>query len=125
MGFEYSISGKWLELLKQIAPGMTRAAVLWDPAIAAGIGQVAVIQSVAPSLAVDVSPVDLRDIGEAERAIAAFAAEPNGGLVVPASGLAAVHSAQIIALAAKHKLPAVYSNRVFAANGGLISYGAD
>jgi putative ABC transport system substrate-binding protein len=125
MQFEYSLSGKWLELLKQIAPGMTRAAVLWDPAIAAGIGQFAVIQSVAPSLAMDVSPIDLRDIAEAERAIAAFAGEPRGGLIVTASGLAAAHRDRIIALAARNKLPAIYNNRIFITRGGLISYGAD
>ena len=117
------MSGKWLELLKQIAPGVTRAAVLWDPAIPAGIGQFAVIQSVAPSLAIDVTPIDLRDIGEAARDIALFAGEPNCGLIVPASGLAAAHRDRIIALAARHKLPAVYNNRIFVTGGGLISYG--
>jgi putative ABC transport system substrate-binding protein len=125
MAFEYGLSGKWVELLRQIAPGMTRAAVLWDPGIAAGIGQFAVIQSVAPSLAMDVSPVDLRDTGEAERAIAAFAGEPNGGLIVTASALTALHRDRIIAMAARNKLPAVYNNRNFVASGGLISYGAD
>ena len=123
MQFEYSISGKWLELLKQIAPGVTRAAVLRDPAITAGIGQFAVIQSVAPSLGVEVSPVNVRDAGEIERAVAAFARSSNGGLIVTASALAVVHRDLIITLAARHKLPAVYSNRFFVAAGGLISYG--
>ena len=111
MQFEYSLSGKWLELLKQIAPGVTRAAVLRDPAIAAGIGQFAVIQSVAPSLGVEVSPVNVRDAGEIERAVAAFARSSNGGLIVTASALAIVHRDLIITLAARHKLPAVYSDR--------------
>ena len=108
--FEYGISGKWLELLKQIAPGVTRAAVLRDPAIAAGIGQFAAIQAVAPSLGVELSPVDVRDAGEIERAVTAFARVPNGGLIVTASALAAVHRDLIVALAARHKLPAVYSH---------------
>ena len=119
------MSGKWLELLKEIAPGVTRAAVLRDPAIAAGIGQFGVIQAVAPSLGVEVSPVNVRDAGEIERAVAAFARSPNGGLIVTASALAAVHRDLIITLAARHKLPAVYSRRFFVAAGGLISYGPD
>ena len=123
--FEYSMSGKWLELLKQIAPGVTRAAVLRDPAIAAGTGQFGVIQAVAPSLGVEVSPVNVRDAGEIERAVAAFARAPNGGLIVTASALAALHRDLIIALAARHKLPAVYFERYFVAAGGLISYGPD
>ena len=109
MPFEYGMSGKWLELLKEIAPGVTRAAVLRDPAITAGIGQFGAIQSVAPSLGVEVSPVNVRDAGEIERAVAAFARSPNGGLIVTASALAAVHRDLIITLAARHKLPAVYS----------------
>jgi putative tryptophan/tyrosine transport system substrate-binding protein len=125
MQFEYSLSGKWLELLKQIAPGVTRAAVLWDPAITAGIGQFAIIQSVAPSLGVELSPVSVRDAGEIERAIAAFARISNGGLIVTASALSVVHREQIITLAARHKLPAVYFTRFFVTGGGLISYGAD
>jgi putative ABC transport system substrate-binding protein len=125
MQFEYSLSGKWLELLKQIAPNVTRAAVLRDPAITAGIGQFAVIQSVAPSVGVDVSPVDVRDAGEIERAIAAFAREPNGGLILTASALSFVHRALIVALAARYNLPAVYWDRTPVAGGGLISYGAD
>jgi putative ABC transport system substrate-binding protein len=120
--FEYSLSGKWLELLKQIAPGVTRAAVLWDPAITAGIGQFAVIQSVAPSLGVEVRPVNVRDAPEIERAVAAFARSPNGGLIVTASALALVHRDLIVTLAAR---PAVYYTRFFVAGGGLISYGAD
>ena len=125
MAFEYSLSGKWLELLKQIAPGVTRAAVLRDPAIAAGIGQFGAIQAVAPSLGVEVSPVNVRDAGEIERAVAAFARSPNGGLIVTASALANVHRDLIITLAARHKLPAVYFERYFVAAGGLISYGPD
>jgi putative ABC transport system substrate-binding protein len=125
MQFEYGLSGKWLELLKEIAPGLTRAIVLWDPAITAGIGQFAIIQSVATSAGVDVKPVNVRDAGEIERAITAFARSPNGGLIVTASALSLVHRDLIIALAARHKLPAVYFERGFVANGGLISYGAD
>ena len=125
MTFEYSMSGKWLELLKQIAPGVTRAAVLRDPAKPAGTGQFAVIQAVAPSLGVEVSPVNVRDAGEIERAVAAFARAPNGGLIVTASAAAIVHRDLIITLAARHKLPAVYSERFFVAAGGLISYGPD
>jgi putative ABC transport system substrate-binding protein len=125
MQFEYGLSGKWLELLKEIAPGLTRAIVLWDPAITAGIGQFAIIQSVATSAGVDVRPVNERDAGEIERAITAFARSPNGGLIVTASALSLVHRDLIIALAARHKLPAVYFERGFVANGGLISYGAD
>ena len=123
--FEYSLSGKWLELLKEIAPGVTRAAVLRDSAITSGVGQFAVIQSVASAAGVDVSPVNLRDAGEIERAVAAFARVPNGGLVVTASALTLVHSQLIITLAARHKLPAVYPRRLYVANGGLISYGFD
>ena len=119
------MSAKWLELLKQIAPGVTRAAVLRDPAITAGIGQFAAIQSVAPSLGVELSPVNVRDAGEIERAITAFARASNGGLIVTASALAIVHRDLIITLAARHKLPAVYPYRYFVAGGGLISYGPD
>jgi putative tryptophan/tyrosine transport system substrate-binding protein len=125
MQFEYSLSGKWLELLKQIAPGVTRAAVLWDPAITAGIGQFAVIQSVAPSLGVEVIPINVRDATEIERAVTAFARSSNGGLIVTASALSVVHRELIITLAARHKLPAVYFTRFFVTGGGLISYGAD
>jgi putative tryptophan/tyrosine transport system substrate-binding protein len=125
MQFEYSLSGKWVELLKQIAPQTTRAAVLWDPAITAGIGQFAVIQSVAPAVGVEVSPINVRDAGEIERRVTAFARSPNGGLIVPASALSAFHRDLIIALAARNKLPAVYFGRRSVADGGLISYGAD
>ena len=110
MQFEYGLSGKWLELLKEISPSLTRAIVLWDPAITAGIGQFALIQSVATSAGVDVRPVDLRDAGEIERAITAFARAPNGGLILTSSALSVVHRDLIIALAARHKLPAVYFN---------------
>ena len=123
--FEYGMSGKWLELLKEIAPRVTRAAVLRDPAIAAGIGQFGAIQAVAPSFGVEVSPVDVRDAGEIERAVAAFARCSNGGLIVTASALAIVHRDLIIALAARHRLPAVYFARYFVTGGGLISYGPD
>jgi putative tryptophan/tyrosine transport system substrate-binding protein len=125
MNFEYSISGKWLELLKQIAPRVTRVAVLRDAAIASGIGQFAVIQAVAPSLRVEVNPVNVRDASEIERAVTAFARAPNGGLIPTASPAATLHRDLIIALAARHKLPAVYPERHFVAAGGLISYGAD
>jgi putative tryptophan/tyrosine transport system substrate-binding protein len=124
---EYSLTGKWLELLKQVAPGVTRAAVLWDPAIIPGIGQFAVIQSVAPSLGVEVSPIKVRDAGEIERAVAAFAGSSNGngGLIVTASALVFSHRDLIVTLATRHKLPAVYFARLFVANGGLISYGSN
>jgi putative ABC transport system substrate-binding protein len=125
MQFEYNLSGKWLELLKQIAPSMTRAAVLWDPAIAPGIGQFAVIQAVAPSLGVEVSPINVRDPAEIERAIGAFARSSNGGLIVTASALAVVHRDTIVSVAARHKLPAIYFQRQFVTGGGLISYGSD
>ena len=114
-----------VELLKEIAPSLTRAIVLWDPAITAGIGQFTIIQSVATSAGVDVKPVKLRDAGEIERAITAFARASNGGLIVTTSALSAVHRDLIISLAARHKLPAVYYERNFVAAGGLISYGAN
>jgi putative ABC transport system substrate-binding protein len=123
--FEYSLSAKWLELLKQIAPRVTRAAVFRDPAIPAGIGQFGAIQSMAPSLGMEVIPVNIRDTSEMERAIAAFASSPNGGLIVTSSGLALLHADLIIKLAARHKLPAVYYERFYVADGGLISYGPD
>jgi len=122
---EYTLSGKWLELLKEIAPSVTRAAVLRDPALISGIGQYAVIQSVAPALGVDVTLINLRDAGEIERAVTAFAGSSNGGLILTASTLAVAHHELIIALAAKHKLPAVYYRRYYVASGGLISYGYD
>jgi putative ABC transport system substrate-binding protein len=125
MMFEYGLSAKWLELLKEIAPGVTRAAVLRDPAITAGIGQFAVIQSVAPSVGVEVSAINLRDGAEIERAVTAFARRPNGGLILTASALAAIHRDLIVSLAARYKLPAVYISRFFVAGGGLVSYGPD
>src|SRR5262249_48892708 len=125
MQFEYGLSGKWLELLKEIAPGLTRAMVLWDPAIPAGIGQFAIIQAAATSAGVDLKPVNLSDAGEVERAITTFAGVPNGGLIVTASALSAVRRDLIIALAARHKLPAVYYERFFVTGGGLMSYGAN
>jgi putative ABC transport system substrate-binding protein len=121
--YEYSISGKWLALLKEIAPGMTRAAVIRDPATTAGGGQLGVIQAVAPSVGAEVTPVNVRDAGEIERAITAFARSPNGGLIITGSTLAAVHRDLIVTLAAQHKLPAVYPYRYFVVAGGLISYG--
>jgi putative ABC transport system substrate-binding protein len=117
--------GKWLELLKQIAPGVTRVAVFRDPASPSGTGQFGAIQAVAPSLRVEVNPVNMRDAGEIERAIAAIASAPNGGLILTASGMSILHHDLIIALAARYKLPAVYYERFFVAAGGLISYGAD
>ena len=123
--FDYDMGGKWLELLKEIAPLVTRAAVLRDPAISQGIGQFGAIQSVAPSLGVAVSAVNIRDAGEIERVVTAFARGSNGGLIVTGSGLAIVHRELIITLAARHKLPAVYFQRGFVTAGGLISYGAD
>ena len=121
--FEYGISGKWLELLQEIAPRVTRAAVVRDPAIASGSGQLGAIQAVAPSFGVELSPVNVRDAGEIERAVAAFARSPNGGLIVPASAAAQLHRDLIITLAAQHKLPAVYADRIYVTGGGLISYG--
>jgi ABC-type uncharacterized transport system substrate-binding protein len=123
--YEYSMSGKWLELLKEIAPGVTRAAVLRDPAVASGIGQFGAVQIVAPSLGVELSPVDVRDAGEIERAVAAFARGLNGGLIVTGSALGISHRDLIIALAARHRLPAVYPLRYYVTGGGLISYGPD
>jgi putative ABC transport system substrate-binding protein len=123
--FEYDLSAKWLELLKEIMPGVTRAAVLRDPAAITGIGQFAVIQSVARSVGVEVSPLNLRDAGEIERAVTAFARSSNSGLIVVASALAVVQRNLIIEVAARYRLPAVYFNREFVASGGLISYGAD
>jgi putative ABC transport system substrate-binding protein len=125
MNFEYSISGKWLELLKQIAPGLTRVAVLRNAATPSGPGQFAAIQAVASSLRVEVNPVNVRDAGEIERAVVGFARTPDGGLIVTASPAAQVHHELIISLAARHKLPAVYPFRYHAAGGGLMSYGPD
>jgi putative ABC transport system substrate-binding protein len=123
--FEYDLSAKWLELLKEIAPGVTRAAVLRDPTAITGIGQFAVIQSVARSVGVEVSPLNLRDASETERAVTAFARSSNGGMIVTGSALASVQRNLIIELAARHRLPAVYFERHFVASGGLISYGGD
>ena len=123
--YEYGIGAKWLELLKQMVPSVTRVAVLRDPAITAGIGLWGAIQSVSPSFGVELRPVDVGDAGEIERALAAFAGSPNGGLILTGSALAIVHRDLIIALAARYRLPAVYYERYFAAAGGLISYGAN
>jgi putative ABC transport system substrate-binding protein len=122
---EYGIGAKWLELLKQIAPRVTRVAVLRDPATASGTGQLGAIQSVAPSFGVELRPADVRDAGQIERTITAFAREPNGGLIAIAGALANVHRDLIIGLAARHRLPAVYAYRHFVTGGGLISYGPD
>jgi putative ABC transport system substrate-binding protein len=119
------MSGKWLELLKEIVPGVTRAAVLRDPAIASGIGQFGAVQIVAPSMGLELSPVDVRDAGEIERAVTAFARGSNGGLIVTGSAMAILHRQSIIALAARHRLPAVYPGRYSVTAGGLISYGPD
>jgi putative ABC transport system substrate-binding protein len=123
--FEYGIGAKWLELLKQSAPGVTRVAVLRDAAITAGIGMWGAIQSVAPSFGVELRPIDGRDAGEMERALAAFAGNPNGGLILTGSAWAIVHRNLIIRLAAQYKLPAIYFARNFVADGGLMSYGPD
>jgi putative ABC transport system substrate-binding protein len=121
--FEYSMSGKWLELLKEITPSLTRGAVIRDPAISTGLGQFAAIQAVASSVGVVVSAVNVRDAGEIDRAVTAFARSSNGGLIVTGSPLAVLHGDLIIALAARHKLPAIYFERQFVPRGGLISYG--
>jgi putative ABC transport system substrate-binding protein len=123
--FEFAIGAKWLELLKEIVPGLKRAAVLRDPAISSGLGLFGAIQSAAPSLGLEVSAVNVRDAGEIERAVSSFARSPNGGLIVTPSALAGVHRKLIIALAAQHKLPAIYYERYYVKDGGLISYGAD
>jgi putative ABC transport system substrate-binding protein len=123
--FEYSLSAKWLELLKEIAPAVTRVAVLRDPAITSGIGQFAVIQSVASSVGVEVRAINIRDAGEIEHTITAFAQSSNGGLILTASALSVLHRELIIALAARYKLPTVYYRRYFVEGGGLISYGYD
>jgi putative ABC transport system substrate-binding protein len=122
---EYGMSGKWLELLKQIAPLVKRVAVVRDPSIPSGSGQFGAIQAVGPYLGVEVSPIDARDPGEMERAITGLVRESDGGLIVPASTPAVVHRQLIITLAARHRLPAVYPFRNFVAGGGLISYGPD
>jgi len=125
MLFEYSISGKWLELLKQIAPGVMRVAVLGDPDTSTGPAQFGVIQAVAPLLRVEVSSFNKRDPSEIERAVTAFGRVPNGGLIVTAGGPALVHRDLVITLAARHKLPAMYYDRAFVVAGGLVSYGPD
>jgi putative ABC transport system substrate-binding protein len=125
MIFEYSISGKWLELLKEIAPGVTRVAVLRDTTQGSGVAQFGVIQAVAPPLRVEVIPVNLRDAGEIEQSVAVFARSPNGGLIPTAGGATVRHRDLLVMLAARHKLPAVYYERAFVAAGGLISYGPD
>jgi putative ABC transport system substrate-binding protein len=119
------MSGKWLELLKEIAPRVTRAAVLRDPTIPVGIGQLGAIQSAAPAFGVEVSPVDVRDPQEIDRAVAAFARSGGGCLIVAASPLAIVHRELIVTLAARHRLPAIYFQRAFVDGGGLVSYGPD
>jgi putative tryptophan/tyrosine transport system substrate-binding protein len=125
MNFEYNLSGKWLETLKQIAPRVTRAAVLRNPAIPAGIGQFSAIQAVAPSVGVEVSPIGVQDTGEIERALAAFARSADSGLIVTASALASVHVDRIVALAGRLKLPAVYPYSYIVTRGALVSYGPD
>ena len=123
--FEFSTAGKWLELLKQLAPNVRRAAVIRDPSETSGIGQFAVIQATAPRLGVEISPIDARDIIEIERAVTSFAREPDGGMVMTPTGGARGHREAIIALAARLKLPAVYPYRYYVTDGGLISYGPD
>jgi ABC-type uncharacterized transport system substrate-binding protein len=123
--FEYGLSRKWPELLKEVAPGVTRAAVLRDARLKTAVGQFAAIEAVAPSLGLELSPFAVRDAGEIERAVTAFARGSNGGLIVTGSPLTAVHRDLIVTLAARHHLPAVYPFRYFASRGGLISYGPD
>jgi putative ABC transport system substrate-binding protein len=125
MNLEYGMGGKWLELLKQIAPSVTRAAIIRDTANPAGIAVFGIIQAMAPSLGIEVIPINMRDAGEIERSVAAFARVPNGGLVVTPSGPSLLHRNLIVTLAARYKLPAVYFERTFTAAGGLVSYGAD
>src|SRR5262245_39564281 len=125
VSFEYGLSAKWLELLKEIAPRVTRVAVIRDPNISAGTGQFGAIQAAASSLGLELTAVNPREASEIERAIAAFARTPNGGLITTSSALAIIHRDLIVGLAAKHKLPAVYHRRVFPTSGGLISYGPD
>ena len=124
--YEFSMSGKWLELLKEIAPGVKRVAVIRDPSVPAGSGGLAAIQTVAPSLSVELTPVGVRDAGEIERAITTFARGPNGGLIMvgPPSSVQR-HNDLIVALAARHRLPAIYPNSIFVISGGLMSYGPD
>jgi putative tryptophan/tyrosine transport system substrate-binding protein len=123
--FEFGISGKWLELLKEIAPGVTRAAVVRDPGQFSGVGELAAIQAVAPALRVDLSPVDARDANAIERTLTEFARQPNGGVIVTPSGAADRNRDRIINVANQHRLPAVYARRYYVIGGGLISYGPD
>ena len=123
--FEYGMSAKWLELLKEVAPAVKRVAVLRDPGIPQGIGQFGAVQSLGPSLGVEVSPLNIRDAVEIERDVAAFARGSNGGLIITGSGLAIIHRELIVKLAARYKLPAIYFERFFVTDGGLISYGPD
>jgi putative ABC transport system substrate-binding protein len=125
MVFEYGFSGKWLELLKQIAPQVTRAAVIRDPTISSGTAQFGAIQAVAPALGVEVTPIGVHDIGVIERAVEAFARSANGGLIITAGAFSAVTRDLIITLAARHKLPAVYWDRYMVTAGGLVSYSPD
>jgi ABC-type uncharacterized transport system substrate-binding protein len=125
MNFEYGMGGKWLELLKEIAPSVTRAAIIRDTAIPSGIAVFGIIQAMAPSLRMEVIPINIRDAGEFERSVAAFARVPNGGLVVTPSAQTLLHRNLIVTLAARYKLPAIYPERTFAAGEGLVSYGAD
>jgi putative ABC transport system substrate-binding protein len=125
MLFEYGMSGKWLELLKQIAPDVTQVAVLRDPSMTAGVGQFAAIQAVAPLMRIELRPFDVRDPPEIERALVSFAAGSNGGLIVTSSPSAARHRDLIVRLAARHRVPAVYSFRYYVTDGGLMSYGPD
>jgi putative ABC transport system substrate-binding protein len=123
--FEYGISGKWVELLKEIAPHLTRVAVLRDPTVASGTGQLGAIQAVAPSFGVELTPVDLRTAEGIERAVTVFARKPNGGLIVTAGNLGVIHRELIFRLAVRHRLPAAFSDRAYVDHGGLISYGPD
>ena len=123
--FEYAMGGKWLELLKELAPNLTRAAVIREAAIAAGPGQFGAIQAVAPALGVELRPIDVRDAGDIERDIAAFAQGANGGLIVTGSPAASAHRDLIIELAARYGLPAVYNSRFYVTSGGLLAYGPD
>jgi putative ABC transport system substrate-binding protein len=125
MNYEYGVSGKWVQLLKEIAPRVTRAAVLRDSAITSGVGQFSIIQSMASSVGMEVNSLGLRNANEIERVVSSFASKPNGGLIVTGGALALIHRNQIISLAARYRLPAVYSVRSFVAEGGLISYGPE
>ena len=125
MAFDYSLSGKWVELLKQVAPGLTQVAVLRDASTSAAIGQFAVIQAVAPSLGLEVSSINVGKASDIDRAVTAFAREPNGGLIITSGPSTVVHRNLIVSLAARHKLPAVYFDRTHVVGGGLMSYGAD